>query len=287
MVLPSMAATVTANFTSVATVPVTAASYTATGNTVSLSLGFTPPTGTDLMVVKNTGIGFITGQFSNLAQGQVVNLVFNGVTYKFVVNYYGGTGNDLVLHWAYQDLATWGDNSNGQLGNNSFTDSGVPVLATQSGVLAGKTVVSVSAGIWHCIALCSDGTVAAWGANAQGQLGNNSTTDSSVPVLVVQSGVLAGKKVIAVDTCGWHSLALCSDGTVAAWGINNLGNLGNGSTDYYCSVPVLVSQRAACWLARRLCRSQRVLTIILRCARTAALRHGDTTPQINTMYRSS
>ena len=228
-------------FTSATTVPISASGYNATGNGVNLTLGFAPPTGTDLMVVKNTGLAFITGQFSNLTQGQVVNLTYNGVTYKYVANYYGGTGNDLVLHWAYQDLATWGYNEFGQLGNNSFTDSGVPVLATQSGVLAGKTVVSVSAGIWHCLALCSDGTVAAWGDDLEGELGNNRATNSSVPVLVTQSGVLAGKTVIAVDTCGWHSLALCSDGTVAAWGANTLGQLGNGSTTN-SSVPVLVNQ---------------------------------------------
>ncbi|MEI6675734.1 MAG: SUMF1/EgtB/PvdO family nonheme iron enzyme [Verrucomicrobiota bacterium] len=228
-------------YTSALDVPVTSAGYVATGNVLNLTLGFTPATGTDLMVVKNTGLGFITGQFSNLTQGQVVNLAYNGVTYKYVANYYGGTGNDLVLHWAYQDLVTWGYNSFGQLGNNSFTDSGVPVLATQSGVLAGKTVVSVSAGIWYCLALCSDGTVAAWGDDLEGELGNNRATNSSVPVLVTQSGALAGKTVIAVDTCGWHSLALCSDGTVAAWGANTLGQLGNGSTTN-SSVPVLVNQ---------------------------------------------
>jgi len=241
MIVPALAGAVTANFTSVSSIPVTAASYEATGNTVNLSLGFAPSTGTDLTVVKNTGLGFIIGEFSNLAQGQVVNLSYGGNSYRFVANYYGGTGNDLVMHWAYQDIADWGYNSNGQLGNNSVTARGVPVLVTQSGVLAGKIVVSVSAGDEYSLARCSDGTLVAWGYNSNGQLGNNSTTDSSAPVLVTKTGVLAGKTVVSVATGAYHSLALCSDGTLVAWGANWDGELGNNSTTD-SSVPVLVTK---------------------------------------------
>ncbi|MEI7956516.1 MAG: autotransporter-associated beta strand repeat-containing protein [Verrucomicrobiota bacterium] len=202
MVLPSMAVTVTANFTTVATVPVTAASYTVTGNTVSLSLGFTPPTGTDLMVVKNTGLGFITGRFSNLAQGQVVNLTYNGVTYKYVANYYGGTGNDLVLHWAYQDLATWGYNSgtltvSGALANNgnllTTTGSGSSTFSGNitgvGGLLktgSGTTTLSGTANVYSGQTTVSAGTLSMTGKLTTGTnttslvtIGN-SNTDNAV-----------------------------------------------------------------------------------------------------------
>ena len=53
---------------------------------------------------------------------------------------------------------------------------------------------------------------------ANGQLGNTSTTNSSVPVVVNQTGVLASKTVVAIAAGNQHSLALCSDGTMAAWG---------------------------------------------------------------------
>ena len=43
------------------------------------------------MLVNNTGLGFIQGTFSNLAQGQQVDLTFGGVVYKFVANYFGGS----------------------------------------------------------------------------------------------------------------------------------------------------------------------------------------------------
>ena len=235
------AAVVSANFTSASVVPVSVASYTATGNTVNLSLNFAPPVGTNLTVVRNTGPAFIQGTFDNLAQGQKVNLSYGGITYAFAANYFGGTGNDLVLQWANTWLLSWGYNGMGQLGNNSTTTNNVPVAVEMGGVLAGKTVMSAVQGGSHALVLCTDGTVAAWGYNSVGQLGNNSTTNSSVPVLVSQTGVLAGKTVVALAGGSYHSLALCADGSVAAWGGNGSGQLGNNSTSN-SGVPVGVDQ---------------------------------------------
>lgn len=210
------------------------------GSTATLALGHAPEAGKELMVVENSGLGFISGIFSNLAHGQTVSLSYGAETYDFVANYYGGTGNDLVLMWKNTRILAWGDNQYGQLGNNSTTQSLVPTATLSSGVLSGKTVVAVSTGDSHSLALCSDGTVAAWGYNGSGQLGNNSSTNSLVPVAVNTSGVLSGKTVVAVAAGQDHSLALCSDGTVAAWGYNNWGQLGNNTTTS-TSVPVAVN----------------------------------------------
>ncbi|HSJ04457.1 MAG TPA: hypothetical protein VK956_18455, partial [Verrucomicrobium sp.] len=65
-------------------------------------------------------------------------------------------------------VSTWGRNQSGQLGNNSFVASRVPVDVDGLG-----DVISVSAGALHSLALLSDGTVVAWGENGSGQLGNN------------------------------------------------------------------------------------------------------------------
>ena len=230
LVFSARAAVVNATWNASTDVPVAAASYTATGHTVNLTLSHVPAIGENLTVVNNTGLAFIQGTFGNLSQGQKVILTYSGKTYDFVANYYGGTGNDLVLQWAGQSITTWGSNSSGQLGNDSTTDSSVPFAVNATGVLNGKVVVAVSAGGSHSLALCSDGTVAAWGRNNYGQLGNNSLTDSKVPVAVNATGVLSGKTVVAISAGGTHSLALCSDGTVAAWGRNNYGHLGNNST---------------------------------------------------------
>ncbi|MEQ1748808.1 MAG: choice-of-anchor D domain-containing protein [Prosthecobacter sp.] len=108
-------------------------------------------------------------------------------------------------------------------------------MNTTSGASAlyGKTVVALAAGYAHSLALCSDGTMAAWGYNGDGQLGEISLTQRTTPLAVNMSNgtsALFGKTVRAIAAGGSHSLALCSDGTLAAWGKNNYGQLGNSST---------------------------------------------------------
>jgi alpha-tubulin suppressor-like RCC1 family protein len=208
---------------------VTATNYIAAEGTIQLSLGYAPATGTDLTVVRNTGLGFIIGTFSNLTQGQAVSLSFGGATYRFVADYYGGSGNDLTLRWADKRLLAWGYNLSGQLGNNGTSNQRIPTPVFVSPALAGKTVTSITPGSIHSIALCSDGTLAAWGHGSSGELGNNSSANSLIPIAVSLSGALAGKSVVSASAGTRFSLALCSDGTVAAWGGGMSGQLGNNN----------------------------------------------------------
>src|SRR5690606_4248868 len=135
---------------------------------------------------------------------------FGTAIYRYVANYYGGSGNDLVLNWAAARPTAWGANSYGQLGDNSTTSRSVAVAVSQSGVLEGKVVTSVAVGGEHSLALCSDGTLVAWGRNTYGQLGNSSNLNSKVPVAVLQtSGALAGEAVVAISAGYDFSLALC------------------------------------------------------------------------------
>lgn len=230
----------TTEYSSGTYVPLTTNSFTATGRGVYFRLNYAPATGTNLTVVNNAGLAFINGTFSNLAQWQPVDLTFEGQTYRFIANYFGGTGNDLVLVWADTRAAGWGSNSNGQLGNNSTTASQNPVSVNTSGVLVGKGIIAVSAGNNHSVALCTDGTVVAWGLNDAGQLGNNSTVNSLVPVAVNMAGVLSGRTVIAVAAGYQHTLVLCSDGRVFGWGSGGLGQLGT-SPAANSLVPVAVN----------------------------------------------
>lgn len=136
----------------------------------------------------------------------------------------------------------WGYGANGQLGNNSSANFPFPVQvvgAGGSGVLTGVT--AIAGGDLHSLALKADGTVWAWGSGVNGQLGNNSSVNSSVPVQVKGAGgigVLTG--VVAIAGGGFHSLALKSDGTVWAWGYDEDGELGNNSIASSSSVPVQV-----------------------------------------------
>ncbi|MCB1229029.1 MAG: choice-of-anchor D domain-containing protein [Verrucomicrobiae bacterium] len=233
-----------ATFSTKSDIPITSAGFDGTGHMVDLALGFAPAPGTTLTVVKNTELGFIQGEFDNLANGQPVDLDFDGRIYQFVAWYYGGSGNDLVLAPRYTGLAAWGHNNWGQLGDNTTTGRLAPVSVDQSGVLDGLSLVAISTGELHSLGLCSDGSIVAWGYNDYGQLGDNSTTHRHVPVLTDQSGVLAGKTVVAISAGNDHNLALCSDGTLVAWGQNDYGQLGDGSTTDRLA-PVLVDQNGA------------------------------------------
>jgi alpha-tubulin suppressor-like RCC1 family protein len=134
----------------------------------------------------------------------------------------------------------WGFNSNGQLGNNTTTDSDVPVAVTATGVLSGKTLTQITAGGVHTCAVDSSGLAYCWGDNSAGELGNNSTTDSSVPVAVTASGVLSGKTLTQLSGGSNFTCALGSTGAAYCWGTNANGELGNGSTTA-SSVPVAVT----------------------------------------------
>jgi alpha-tubulin suppressor-like RCC1 family protein len=217
---------VEAVFATATTVPVTAVSYTATGNTVNLGLNFAPPAGTNLTVVNNTGLAFIQGTFDNLEQGQTVSMTFGGVVYPFVANYYGGTGNDLVLQWLNTRTMGWGYNFYGTL-DTTRVNRLVPAPVIAGGVLAGRRVTSFSTASEHSLALVADGTVAAWGNNYFGPVGDGTNIDRMAPVSLAQAGVLAGRRMIAVKARGSVSLALGADGRVAAWGYNDNGALGN------------------------------------------------------------
>ncbi len=134
----------------------------------------------------------------------------------------------------------------GQLGDNTQTQRNAPVAvnAGTNSVLHGKSVVAIGAGGAHSLALCSDGTVAAWGDNLYGEVGDNTWTQRNVPTAVnTNSGTSAlyGKSVAAIASGLTHNLALCSDGTLAGWGYNASGQIGNNDTASR-NAPVAVSR---------------------------------------------
>ncbi|SKA94319.1 delta-60 repeat domain-containing protein [Prosthecobacter debontii] len=233
-----------ATYTTSTDLPVTGNSVSLAGSAPQFVLDFAPETGTNLTLINNTGKSFITGEYDDLAHGEYAVLYHDNKPYRFVANYYGGDGNDLVLHWGGTKPYAWGENSSGRIGDNTVTNRTSPVAVDTSGALEHKTVLKVAAGGSHSLALCSDGSVVAWGENGNGQLGNNSVTDSSVPVLVnAESGsALYGRTVVDIAAGYTFSLALCSDGRVVAWGDNASRQCGDAATTATDRrLPVLVS----------------------------------------------
>ena len=124
----------------------------------------------------------------------------------------------------------WGSNNFGQLGNGNLKNSSTPTPVSTTGVLAGKTIKQITAGTEFTCAIASDDKAYCWGSNSSGQLGNNSTINSGVPVAVNTSGVLAGKTIKQISAGSSHTCAIASDDKAYCWGSNSSGQLGNNST---------------------------------------------------------
>jgi alpha-tubulin suppressor-like RCC1 family protein len=129
----------------------------------------------------------------------------------------------------------WGQNVYGQLGDGSDDNSWVDPVAVA--VSAGVTFTSISSGGFHSCALTSTGAAYCWGHNLLGQLGNNSTTSSDVPV---QVSLPAGVSLVSLTLGSMHSCGLTATGAAWCWGENYAGQLGDGSTTA-SSTPVAVS----------------------------------------------
>lgn len=133
------------------------------------------------------------------------------------------------------DGTVWavGNNGSGELGDGTTTQrcTVVQVLTTASGHPALSSVVEIAAGAGFSLARTSDGKVWAWGSNSVNQLGDGTTTSRSYADKVKVAGSpptdLSGVTGIAAGS--EHGLALTS-GSIKAWGSNNLGQLGNGTT---------------------------------------------------------
>ena len=129
-------------------------------------------------------------------------------------------------------VRAWGWNPYGGLGDGTTTDRTSPVQVQNL-----TNVTQVAAGSNSGYALRADGTVWAWGENAfAGQLGDGTSTDRLTPVAVQG---LSGLAVTQVSGGGASGYALIADGTVRAWGYNEDGRLGDGTTTT-SSTPVVV-----------------------------------------------
>jgi alpha-tubulin suppressor-like RCC1 family protein len=147
-------------------------------------------------------------------------------------------GADDVALLGNGTVVAWGENKQGQLGDGTTLEKDIPTPVKGLSAVKAVAIGGIPTLGGHMLALLDDGTVRSIGGNTSGQLGNGTTTNSSVPVTVTG---LSG--VRAVSAALFQSMALLENGNVVSWGKNSDGELGVGSGPEMCGkVPVACSR---------------------------------------------
>ena len=118
-------------------------------------------------------------------------------------------------------VLAWGSNRNGKLGDGTEISRLLPTPT-----LVTSQITAIAAGSDSSLALRNDGVVLSWGVNETGQLGSGSASPGFRPTPGAVTGLA---DVVAISSGAGHSLALQRNGSVWAWGYNNVGQLGDGT----------------------------------------------------------
>lgn len=124
---------------------------------------------------------------------------------------------------------TVGDNSQGQIGDNTLNTASSAVAVSQVGNFAGKTVITGCLAQFATFLVTDEATsnVYAIGSNVNGLLGINSNDPSArkTPVQVDTTGVLASKMVTKVSCTSASVVAMTTDRILVSWGANFYGSV--------------------------------------------------------------
>jgi len=139
-------------------------------------------------------------------------------------------------------LWTWGDNTTGQLGDNSRTSKSSPVQTAAGG----SNWKYASTGGGSMAAIKMDGTLWTWGGNTDGQLGDNTQTPRSSPVQTVAGGT--NWKYISVGGYNGSNMgAIKTDSSLWMWGKNNLAQVGDLTTTSRSSPVQIMAHNTGRW----------------------------------------
>lgn len=173
------------------------------------------------------GLGNTVCNYYPVALGSV----FGGATVKSITagQNHSGAIDSSNLIWM------WGHNNFGQVGDGTTTDRPSPTLITPS---AGQTCKVLTCGgsrlltNGHTMAILSDNTAWAWGANASGQLGDGTQIQRQVPVNITSGFGPSGFVTPATTLYAGGDQSMLIDSAAQCWviGDNTDGQLGNGGT---------------------------------------------------------
>ena len=209
---------------------------------------FSQPVTADITLVAhwspaNTGGWSISPSKGNVLGGQQATItppnLSRGIRFSQISagGYQSGGSPGLSVGVASDGNAyAWGNNQYGQLGqgSTSSTPQKTPVrVPLPDGVASGFTYTQIAAGGAHVLAIGSDQTVYAWGANDQGQLGNGSKDANTHPSPMPVKGADGQPfKAVQVSAGAYDSAAIDPQGRVYTW-----GSEGNNHYNYSTSKP--------------------------------------------------
>jgi alpha-tubulin suppressor-like RCC1 family protein len=149
-------------------------------------------------------------------------LFVNSIGYSDISN---GDKHTLALR-SNGDLYAWGDNTYGQLGDNSQSTKIAPVFI-------GSGYSAISAGIYSSFGLKTNGDLYSWGDNDYSNLGTGDKNIRITPTFI-------GSGYSAISAGSTHSLALKNNGDLYAWGDNGQAQLARPANSAQLSIPTLI-----------------------------------------------
>ncbi len=144
----------------------------------------------------------------------------------------GGFHNCAILDDG--NVACWGYNQDGTLGDGTMDDRYVPVPMLGFG--DGITAELLSSGYYHTCALLSDHSLSCWGSNEYGQIGNgeiDANDGVNTPFMIEQFGPESNASL--VRSGGHATCVVTTDGELYCWGYKALKGITNNNQ--YISTP--------------------------------------------------
>ncbi len=169
--------------------------------------------------------------FFGLAAGETITSISAGGTHAAAIT-------------SANRFFTWGSNDYGEQGTGTYpAGSNIPVeITSEFGLNVGETFASLSLGANISSTITSDNRVFTWGWNFNGNLGNGTTNTTTLseptPIDITANFILdSDEHVVSLSMCSQDASAITSKGRMFTWGLNNFGQLGDG-TKVSSSLPI-------------------------------------------------
>ena len=122
------------------------------------------------------------------------------------------------------DLYSWGGGMYGKLGHGDESGHSTPKHVEG---LAGLVVSQIACGSRHTAVITSKGALYTWGDKENGVAGHGDVEGHQYTPKLLER--LAGKRIVQLSACGFHTGCLTDTGELYSWGEGKFGRLGHGA----------------------------------------------------------